>query len=637
MRTARSNSASGAHGHREPSRDRDVGVTSSSHGVGRQSGRPSSARPARGGGRHSAPSRGHAAADGTGGGAGLGSGVSRVLGISESEQNFRALQHECFQLKCAANGIEKETTKTRTRLMALERELQKRDRLLRQLMAHSKAGQGIGKDLVEKLREERNLLPILKRKAQDLQAQIEEKDIEFRSMKRDPMFTRIIELQVEYASWQHEMRRLEGLLNEPSVELNDAARREVDVHEQRVANLEQDAADIEAKRSEVISELNTVEEEWEDCQKEYEEGEQNLKRQQDSTRDTAVSFKALLQERREAEQLESEIEQLSLHKRQYVEELGTFKSAEPASDTSVRLGGPPLGRRFVSKNVLTSTLELPFTPSVTSSFRAMRVAAANCGGEESVFARLVAADDKVGGSGLLSQGELASVLADVLDGGGGARPPLPSSVAAVVATAAATGGLPGADEEGRIRWLDFLVTLDRLNSKTIGLNSSAMPPPLPDIRPLRAACLRSCMSAEVLRQRLCEVNGASEMEAFVADLGVPEAKAWADAWEAHGGIAGLLLRLPLWEAALPDVELRAWLARCTDAVKAHRRELDESFVVWRADMFMLEAQFNMVCTDVLGVELSQEDVDDLGLLAGVGEGDCMMVDGSKVLLLGDVR
>ncbi|CAE8595796.1 unnamed protein product, partial [Polarella glacialis] len=147
------------------------------------------------------------------------------------------LQQECTELKLAANTTSKDTMRMRTRYMVLERELQKRERQLRSLITLSQNGGGLSMDLIERLREERNMLPLFQRKIKDLHGQIEERDVEIKRIKRDPQFTRIIELQVEYASWQHETRRLESLLQEPH---SGAAtsKREVEVHSQRVAKLE---------------------------------------------------------------------------------------------------------------------------------------------------------------------------------------------------------------------------------------------------------------------------------------------------------------------------------------------------------------------------------------------------------------
>jgi len=302
------------------------------------------------------------------------------------------LQNACMELKTSANAIESENTKARTRLMAMERELQKRDRLLRQLMMLNKAGHGIGMDLVEKLREERNMLPIYKRRAQTLQTQIQEKDAEIKNLKRDPTFTRVIELQVEYASWTHETKRIEGLLLEPSVELNDAARREVEVHERRAENLEADLDKAEERRKELEAELVDVEADHASWLQQYKDKEKELKNQQDDTRDMAINFKQMLEERKQVEKLQNEIESMSLTKKKYEEEIKAVRSensaATPASTRSAATTS--LGRRAISKEAMHSAPPAPITPAVASSLYAVRAAAALRSGSESLPAQLAA-------------------------------------------------------------------------------------------------------------------------------------------------------------------------------------------------------------------------------------------------------
>jgi len=78
-----------------------------------------------------------------------------------------------------------------------------------------------------------------------------------------------------------------------------------------------------------------------------------------------------------------------------------------------------------------------------------------------------------------------------------------------------------------------------------------------------------------------------------------------------------------------------WLARCALAVRLYHKDLLESFSgVWPSqEMQLTEEQFKMVCNDVIGLELSEDDVDDLALFARTG--DSGVVDCNAVLRLGD--
>lgn len=142
------------------------------------------------------------------------------------------------------------------------------------------------------------------------------------------------------------------------------------------------------------------------------------------------------------------------------------------------------------------------------------------------------------------------------------------------------GRFPIEDWRGT-RWLDLLVALDRLGGK------SCPPPPgptaaLPELTGLRAACLRAGMASEVLQERLA--GGASsrrdQAKALFEGLlgpGSAQAAAWLDAWHAQGGGAGLLLRLPLCAVAPRRASGKAWMLRCLDALRAHRKELRKAF------------------------------------------------------------
>mmetsp|Transcript_11853 Transcript_11853/g.26276 ORF Transcript_11853/g.26276 Transcript_11853/m.26276 type:complete len:584 (-) Transcript_11853:36-1787(-) len=540
-----------------------------------------------------------------------------------SAETMRALQTQCTELKCTTNTLAAENTKMRTRLMALERELQKREKLLQQMVLLNKAGQGVGMDVIEKLREERNMLPLLKRRAQDLQLRIEEKDLEIKGLKRDPQFTRIIELQVEYASWQHEARRLSVLLQEASPGTSEAAQCEVEIHQKRADKLEESLQKAGEMEAEVKAELSRLREDQTDLEDQHTECEEELTREQDATRELAMSFKELLQKRKQVEALQEEIDDMALRKRQYEEELAASAGAD-ASGAERRA----LGRASVSQAVLLGPLPSA-SPTEAASLWTLRRAFARCSGPDSLFAQLLRRDEDL--DGLVSSRQLAEALgtsgiSEAPDEAAAAwLGRLPMSPAAGSGDSDRSGGAAGA-----ARCLDLLVALDRLGGLTGPSPPAEGPAPLPDLRPLRAACLRLGLGREELRQRL---QAGGQAEAFFGGLGLEPAvrAAWVRAWRERGGADGLLLRLPLSEVAPSDGERRAWFSRCSSAVHAHLQELEPSFATWRADLVVSEEQCRMVCNDVMPVELSQDDVDDLALWAG-GGGE---VDGRKVLKLAE--
>lgn len=505
----------------------------------------------------------------------------------------------------------------RTRLMALERELQRREKLLRQMLLLNKAGAGIGMDIIEKLREERNMLPIYRRKAQDLQAQIEEKDADIRNLKRDPQFTRIIELQVDFASWQHEAKRLEGLLQDPNPDSNDAARREVEVHERRVEALKEQLEKAKEKRESVAEELEDMKVDharWDD---EYTKSEQQLKEQQENTRELAVTFKKQLQRKKQAEVLDEEIQQMALNKARYEEELSRYRAA----DASASVSSSGAKRRVITQAALVGPMPT-LAPADATRLWALRRAASRLSGEDSLFARFLAHEDS---EGFITEQQLVSIL-------GAAGCPHPAHEVAVSIIRWLPAGVPTTHPTGdggsAVRWLDVLVALDRLG----GVGGPKPPPvaPLPDMRSLRVVCLRTRTYSEELQRRLLGATTRDQAEAlFVGTLGlgVADVSAWMQAWVDHGP-AGLLLRLPLSEATMPEAAHAAWFCRCSDALRAHKRELVDGFAIWKGERLTFE-NFRMVMQDVVGAELSEEDIEDLALLTGDADG----VDTKEVLKL----
>lgn len=536
-----------------------------------------------------------------------------------------ALQRQCTDLKCAANTITEDTIKTKTRLMALERELQKRDRLLRQMALLQKAGQGINMDIIEKLREERHMLPIYRRRAQELQVQIEEKDQEIKSLKRDQHFTRIIELQVEYASWQHEAKRLDSLIQEPNPNVNPAAKREAEVQSERVQKLEAQLQAVEDRRANLADELAELETDHAAWMQTYQEREQELSRQQDLTREVAISFKKLLQDRKQAEQLQDELEEMALNKKHVEEDLA---KAEISRQEELQAYQPP-GRYHVTEAFLLAE-QPPCTASPSSALWSLRRAGADCVGDDSLFARCMEHDQDA--DGLLTMPELVATLRAWQ----GCRSN-PDEAAAVLkehyfAIRGVSDSTASPRSWDRIRWLDMLVMLDRLTPPPEG--EETVRPDLPELRPLRAACIRSGMSSEALQTRLLELKAEEQARAFFTNMGLDRRSVplWVAAWQSLGTY-GLVQLLPLSEASRSEISLKAWKCRCADAVRSHKKELAESFTVWRPDMLLTEAQFQMVCNDVMGIELLDADIDDLALLVGAGFGTGETVQGSQVLQL----
>jgi hypothetical protein len=503
----------------------------------------------------------------------------------------------------------------------------------------NKGGQCVDMDIIEKLREERNMLPMVRKRSQDLQGQVQEKEQEIRDLKRDPLFTRIIELQVEYATWQHEAKRLGSLLQEASTDANQVARQEVEVHEQRRIDLQNKLKKEMAAREKATQDIGYTEGDHAGWLESYHDMENKLQSEQELTRELAMSFKKVLQERKQAEQIQSEVEEMELTKLKYEQE--KMKLETQARTVAIASQSPiNLGRATVSPTALgvqTGTL----SGRVASLLNDLCHIARSRAGENSLYAEFLRRDaDR---DGLLSDDELGAALAAV-----GLTDCSPVHVAALLELA------PGSSESGVIgppvvgpprggwtskcglRWLDLLVILDR-SQATLRRH------PLPPFPPLRALCLRAELTVEEFQRSLRSIRSRDQAEAFFQRLASSSGllhfptDAWVAAWEAYGS-DGLLLRLPMGDIAISQVDFDAWFARCTEAVRNNRKELIPSFKVWREDMLLDQEQFNMVCLEVLGLHLSLDDISDLALfISGDAGGHGGLIDGGALLRIDELR
>lgn len=537
---------------------------------------------------------------------------------------MQVLQEQCLETKRAANSLSEENMKSRTRLRVLEREMLRRDKLLRQLALMKKAGQCVDMDIIEKLREERNMLPIVRKKAQELQQQVEAKDEEIRNLKRDPQFTRIIELQVEYATWQHEAKRLQSLLQEASPEVNNVARQEIEVHERRAEKLKEDLAAVGERKTKVAEELIEMEVEHASRLEAYQEKEKELQAEQEKTRELAIAFKKVLQDRKQVEQTQDEIEKMLVEKKRFEEELRGGVAQEAVS---AQPADAPQGRASVSQAARSGPPARHLGQSA-GFLDALRRAAAARSGEGSLFAEFRRRDADC--DGLLSAAELADAFAAM--GLRCSQQDL-NAILGLIPREDARAGAPPT----HLRWLDLLVVLDRT------VAAAPLRPPLPALEPLRAACLRAELGVDEFQRRLCATASREEAEAFFAALGLDSlvASSWVAMWEAWGA-DGLLLRLPIGSIAIRQADFDAWFARCVDAVRLHRKDLQDSLRVWREDMLLDQDQFNMVCCDVLGCQLSQDDISDLALYLNGGSGGppgsgSLCTDGGQLLRIEELR
>lgn len=538
----------------------------------------------------------------------------------DSQKVLRTLKAQCEELKQASNALSEENMKIKTRLLSMEHEFTRRDRLLKLVASNEKDGKGITQDVLEKLGDERNMIPILRRKEQDLRRQIEAKEEDVQKLKRHKDFTRIVELQVENTSWTRELLRLDSLLQNPSLEGNPVARAEVEVHKARVEKLE--------------AQLRNAEERSQSAKETLCEAQDAFEGKRDALLEQRAGLRKLEEESesqdRELERLQKEQVQIETDKRAILElrqrAQGLNQELEELQDKGRSLAETPqFGPCAVTEAALSSP-QPHCEPEDSANLWALRRAClAPCDGQAPLLAQLLEADSD--GDGVLDAHELTQALRLC-------RLPVPSEEAARLLDECLPS-VPGA-VRGSVRVLDLLVGLHRLGGRLFAA-PPALPAPLPELRLLRSACLKSSTGDEELRRRLLAVGDRAQAEELFASLGLPEPcqSLWIQAWLRHG-TPGLLARLPLSEAAPSDEDRLAWMARYQEAVSRHRSELEQGFEYVRAnpqsqDLVITEEDFLMVCRDTFRGLLSEADLDDLVLLASC-EGLPSLVNGAAILV-----
>lgn len=516
----------------------------------------------------------------------------------DKEKRLDDLQKQCTELKCLINSTSEENLRNRTRLMTLDKELNKRERLLQTMLKLNHAGLGLQPEIVEKLREERNImLPLYRKKAQDLQQQILERENDHKAMKRDVLFTRIIELQVEFVSWKQEAIRLDAMMAEEE----DVVKKEIAVHEKRIQDLKQELKAVKDQQERIQGELEDEKAWHESSREQCEEKEEELRREQTLTREVAIQYKGLIQERKQAEKLQMEIEEMELDRKKDEEELEALQAGLSTGPLSAR-------DRFTVTGAALSALPVMDEPGLTLLRRWYSRQSFE------LFQFLLLADGDQ--DGLLSLSELAEAMVN-----SHGCPLEPSEAGRLLFRLASRVS----DDPEKIRWLDLLVLLERLGPCPCNEK-------LPELQGLRGACLRRGLCSEELLRQLQAIDSKSQAEALFGGsaLALPpqESAAWVEAWQKFGS-ERLSSLLPMDETTRSEEAMAAWLSRVKVAAQKNREELQMAFQVWRSDMLLTPDQFKMVCGDVLGRDLSHEDIEDLLLLCL--DPSTHAIDGRKLL------
>lgn len=511
----------------------------------------------------------------------------------------QALTQQCQDMKHQGNVLNMQNTHLKTRLMGVDKELSKRERLLKQLVLVNKSNQGVGMDLVLKMREERNLLPIFKQRVKDLQRELQERDASIRDKKRNPQFTRILELEIELATWQHEVQRLDNLMQDPTAE-NPLAKAEVEVHQQRCDQLQQEQDELQQTFKSLCAEVAELESTHDSALEEYRKKEEELSDMQEKTWKVTMAYKELFEKRKRADALEQDMEEVLEEKAKYEQEIDTLL---PSKQESVD------ERCRVSRQVMRP--KKGTVPNIQLWLRLRQAGASHPDG----LLRVLQSHDG-DNDGYLSMKEFAAAVGS-----------LGLSASAKELEAACSSAFPG--NSRALFWLDLLVFLDLLGTDvaTAPGQSHLQQQSMPEIRELRVACMQQCVCPEEFQAVVANITSRRQAEEFFGGR-LSLGNHWVVACEELGS-SGLLFRIPISEVAMTESQQKAWWIRCATSVRNNQVELSDGFVLWDESGRMTEQQFQSICLDILGSDLSDLDVAFLGAFAWEGGA----VSGQRVLSL----
>jgi chromosome segregation ATPase len=154
------------------------------------------------------------------------------------KEDLARLYDQSLGLKKCGTAFSLENTRLRTRVQMLDRELGRRDRVLRDLSDLKTQRKALSKEKLEKIREERNMIIVYRKSCANFQLELDKKEAEVHELKRNLTFTSLVELDIDRAVWADEEARLRGLVANAS-DQNPSATSEVQAWRKHIDNLDQ--------------------------------------------------------------------------------------------------------------------------------------------------------------------------------------------------------------------------------------------------------------------------------------------------------------------------------------------------------------------------------------------------------------
>jgi hypothetical protein len=154
------------------------------------------------------------------------------------KDDLARLYDQSLGLKKCGTAFTLENTRLRTRVQMLDRELGRRDKVLRDLSDLKTQRKALSKEKLEKIREERNMIIVYRKSCANFQVELDKKEAEVHELKRNLTFTTLVELDIDRAVWADEEARLRGLVANAS-DQNPSTASEVQAWKKHINTLDQ--------------------------------------------------------------------------------------------------------------------------------------------------------------------------------------------------------------------------------------------------------------------------------------------------------------------------------------------------------------------------------------------------------------
>ncbi|CAD7943563.1 unnamed protein product [Amoebophrya sp. A25] len=230
--------------------------------------------------------------------------------MSESAR-IRYLQDQLLEIKKETHALKQKQMKLAARQKLAERQLGRRDKSMKQVADSASANAPVPVGLLENLKQlNHNGVGLYKRKRAELESHLQEKDARIAELKKEPLFTKIVELEAILTCYQNEFTRLQRLQRDSQGHLSDAGQEEIEVLKKMVTSKNAEVDALIKRKTRQAAELEEAETDYAAFMEEYKTVEDGLNGKHAEVKKVYDRFKKLLEDVKRKEQMRKDLEQV---------------------------------------------------------------------------------------------------------------------------------------------------------------------------------------------------------------------------------------------------------------------------------------------------------------------------------------